>query len=83
MIGKKTSFSETKHNIRLLIISIFLVIALTLFFFIISAVTGTGVKKQSKSKQEKVEQTYDTEPEIVIFNPGQATEATGEQIPTV
>jgi len=82
MIGKKTPIKETKHNIRLLIIATLVTITLSLLFFIISALSDSGVKK---IKTVDADVTFETEADIVLFNPN--TDATtapiGETYPTV
>lgn len=82
MIGKKTPIKEAKHNIRLLIIATILTIGLSLLFFIISAISGTGEKKTTKKDDDT---KFETEQPIVLFNPNknETTVPRGETFPTV
>lgn len=82
MIGKKTPIKETKHNIRLLIIATLVTITLTLLFFIISAISGSGVKKKEAKHEDA---PFETEADIVLFNPNKdaTTAPSGETFPTV
>ena len=77
MIGKKQSIKEAKHTIRLVMIALVFVIGISLLFFIVSALTGTGVNKKEKKKNTPVE-TENNKIELYTSPTGSA-----DKIPTV
>ena len=75
MIGKQLSAKETSHKIKILFVAAGFVIVLSIFFCLISMITGTGVKNP-------VETTRETEDAHIVLWQEASESEKGETIPT-